>query len=42
MGANAYAERSAYETVTNPTLSAMHHSGDLNVLEVERFDKNVV
>ena len=38
---NAYAERSADETVISPTLSATHHSGDLNVLEVDRFDKNV-
>jgi len=35
-------ERSADETVISPTLSATHHSGDLNVLEVDCFDKNVV
>jgi len=28
--------------VISPTLSATHHSGDLNVLEVDRFDKNIV
>jgi len=40
LGANAYAERGADETVISPTLSATHYSGDLNVLEVDRFDKN--
>jgi len=41
-GLGRNAERSADETVISPTLSATHHSGDLNVLEVDRFDKNVV
>jgi len=36
------AERSVDKMVVSPTLNATLDSCDLNVLEVDRFDKNVV